>query len=182
MKNYIPKYNQINESNEFDDLSFEEVGRLVDIGVITDFDIIKIYNYVYEDRIDEPLWLAETKLTHLPSWLVEVDSLDISYSNIKEIPQNLIITGSVDANNSQLEIFNHTYINGSLNLDNCKITKLPEGLEVEGTLSIEYLQLSEFPEYMRICDSIFIGYSNLMQFSDDNLRNKYDIGYEIIRQ
>ena len=41
MKNHILSYNQINESNELDNLSFEEVGRLVDIGIIDHPDLIK---------------------------------------------------------------------------------------------------------------------------------------------
>ena len=46
MKNYILTYNQLNESNELDDLSVEEVGQLIELGIIDHPDLIRIYNYV----------------------------------------------------------------------------------------------------------------------------------------
>ena len=82
MNQYILSYNQINESNELDNLSFEEVGRLVDLGIL-DGDLLKIYNYIKNGSAGT-LSLYTSKLTHLPNWLHKVDILDYSDTFIKQ--------------------------------------------------------------------------------------------------
>ena len=181
MRNYILKYNQINESNEFDDLSFEEVGRLVDIGIIDHPDLIKIYDYVKNGSIGD-LVLVNSKLTHLPNWLTEVTGiLRITGSNVEDIPDLLTLNYSIFASNSKLKEFRKTEVFGSLYLDRSQITKLPDGLIVHGYLSVEGIQFEQFPKNLKISGDLYISNSNLEQFSDEELRKMYKIGGTIYR-
>jgi hypothetical protein len=180
MKNHILTYNQLNESNELDNLSFEEVGRLVDLGIL-DEDLLKIYNYVKNGCIGD-LNLVYSTLTHLPSWLVEVEGdLILTNSNIEEIPDSLILHSGIIAENSKLKVFNRKYVNGHLDLDNCKITKLPDHLIINGYLSVRGIQFEEIPKNLRIKRNLFIRSSNLEQFSDEELYKMYTIDGGIAR-
>ena len=180
MKNYILKYNQINESNELDNLSFEEVGRLVDLGIL-DEDLLYIYNYVKNGSIGN-LSLTDSKLTHLPNWLTKVGGeLHISYAMIEDISDPLFIKRGIYAANSNLKEFRRTQVDGHLVLGYTKITKLPINLIVRGFLSVEGIQFEQFPTCLVIEDSLYIEYSNLEQFSDEELREMYKIGGTIYR-
>ena len=162
-------------------LSFEEVARLVDIGIIDHPDLIKIYDYVKNGSSGE-LDLAHSMLTHLPNWLTKVDGiLDIAHTNISDIPDTLIIKGSIYANRSSLKVFRKTEVFGSLLLDYTKISKLPDGLIVHGYFSVEGIQFEQFPKDLIIHGSLYISNSNLEQFSNTELRKMYKIDRLIYR-
>ena len=104
MKNHIMTYNQLNESNELANLSFEEVGRLIDLGLIElSSDLLYIYDYVKNGSIG-CLYLTDPKMKYLPSWLTKVDgSLYIADSGIEDIPDTLEITKNIAASYSKLK-------------------------------------------------------------------------------
>ena len=180
MKSHILTYAQLNESNEVDNLSFEEVGRLVELGLL-DEDLLKIYNYVKNGSSGE-LDLAHSMLTHLPNWLTEIDEdLCMSNSNIEDIPDSLTINYSIFASNSKLKEFRKTEVFGSLGLNYTQITKLPDNLIVHGYLSVEGIQFEEIPTCLVIEDEVYIYDSNLEQFSDEELRKMYKISGTIYR-
>ena len=180
MKNHILKYNQTNESNELDNLSFEEVGRLVDLGIL-DEDLLKIYNYVKNGCIGD-LDLTNSNLTHLPNWLTKVDGiLRITGSNIEDIPDSLEIKCGIFAQLSKLKEFRRSEVFGQLQLDNCQITKLPDGLIVHGYLSVEGIQFEEIPKNLEIRGSFYIDNSNLREFTDETLIDVYKIRATTIR-
>ena len=180
MKNHILTYNQLNESNELDDLSYNEVERLVDLGLLSG-DLLKIYNYVKNGSSGE-LDLAHSMLTHLPNWLTKVEgNLVLSNSNIEKIPNSLTVTGDIVAPDSMLNTIEILVSHRSLLLDNCKITKLPDGLIVHGYLSVEGIQFEQFPKNLVIKGNFYIKNSNLEQFSNEELREMYDIHGAIIR-
>ena len=175
MKNYILKYNQINESNNFEDLSFEEVERLVELGLI-DEDLLKIYYYIKNGSTGE-LDLYESVLQYLPTWLTKVNGeLTISKSSISDIPDTLEITGSIYASDSNLKEFRRTEVSRSLALDYTKVTKLPINLKVHGYLSVEGIQFEEIPKNLEIDGTFYIRHSNLEQFTDEELHKMYKIG------
>ena len=179
MKNHILTYNQLNESNEFDDLSFEEVGRLAELGLI-DNDLLKIYNYVKNGNIGD-LDLQYSKLEYLPNWLTKVNgTLNISHSDILEIPDSLIMVRSINAYYSKLKQFSRNIVYGNLNIGFTNITKLPNDLSVNGYLSVEGIQFEQFPKSLEI-GAFYIAKSNLLQFTTEELREMYKIKYEIHR-
>lgn len=182
MKNYILNYNQINESNEFDDLSFEEVGRLVDFGLLDD-DLLKIYNYVKNGSIGS-LTLYNSKLTYLPKWLHRVHTLDIRRSQIKSIPSvnELNITGGILAYYTNLSEFDRHEVYGRLQISYTNIKKLPVGLIVQGYLGVNGIQFNEIPIGLRIHGNLNITNSNLRQFTDDELYAMYEIDGYISRE
>ena len=181
MKNHILSYNQINESNELDNLSLEEVGRLVNIGIIDHPDLIKIYDYVKNGSIGD-LVLINSKLTHLPNWLTKVGGeLHISYAMIEDISDSLILSKGIFAQRSKLKEVRRSEVFGQLTLDNCQITKLPDGLTVHGYLSVEGIQFEEIPKNLEIEGRFFINNSNLEQFSNNELYDMYNLTGEIVR-
>ena len=181
MKPYILSYNQINEANELTDLSFEEVSRLAELGLL-DGDLLKIYYYIKNGSIGG-LSLYNCILTHLPNWLTKVNGLfTSSHSNIEYIPDTLELTSGIFMSNSKLKEFTKEVVHGSLDLDNTQITKLPDGLIVNGYLSVFGLQFEEIPKNLKINGDFYIGNSNLEQFSDEELRKMYRITSEIIRE
>ena len=180
MNQRILSYNQINEQIE-EDLSFEEVERLFELGLIDNSDLIKIYDYVKNGSIGK-LDLTYSRLQHLPNWLTKVNgALDISRSNIEDIPDALEITNSIYANYSKLKEFRRTEVHIPLSLDYSKITKLPNNLIVHAYLSVEGIQFEQFPKDLVIEGAFYIAKSNLLQFSDEELREMYKIKYEINR-
>ena len=177
MKSLILKYNQLNESNELDDLSVEEVGRLIELGIIDHPDLIRIYNFL-NTKSTRYLNLPYSHISILPSWLKVIHSyLNISHSNIEDIPDSLEIYGGIYARYSKLKEFRRTRVFGDLNLDYTQITKLPDNLKVDGFLSVEGIQFEEIPVGLQIDDNLNIRGSNLEQFSDDELRKMYDLRY-----
>ena len=181
MKNLIKTYNQINESNELTELSFEEIERLAELGIL-DEDLLKIYNYV-KSGSTKNLILDDSELTHLPNWLLRVyDSLYMRRSNIEDIPDNLVINGSIFADNSKLKEFRRTEAFVSLNLEHTKITKLPDNLKVGGYLSVEGIQFEKIPIGLQIHGHLLISGSNLEQFTNEELYDMYTIRGDIWRQ
>ena len=174
MKNLILKYNEINESNELDELSFEEIGRLAKLGLLDD-DLLYIYNYVKTGSTGD-LDMQYSKLQYLPNWLTIVFGvLDIHKSNIEDIPDSLEITDSIYASDSKLKEFRRTETARSLLLDYSKITKLPDNLIVHGYLSVEGIQFEQFPKNLIIDGIFYIKNSNLTNLSDEELRETYNI-------
>ena len=176
MKNYILSYNEINESVEtsLDDFSIEEIGRLFELGLLSG-DILHIYSYI-KGGSTGPLYLHDSELTHLPSWLTKVNgALDIAMSNIEDIPDVLEITDNIYANYSKLKEFRRTEVHNSLSLDYSKITKLPNNLRVHGYLSVEGIQFEQFPKNLIIDGIFYIKNSNLTNLSDEELRETYNI-------
>jgi hypothetical protein len=181
MKNYILKYNQINESNELDNLSLEEVERLVELGLI-DEDLLKIYNYV-KNGSRGPLDLHNSKLEYLPNWLTEVNGkLNIEHSDILDIPDRIRITGSIFIASTKILEFRRTIVYDDLGLSNTLIKKLPDGLKILGEyFGICGVQFEEIPKNLIISGSFYIAGSNLEQFSDTELHKMYKISGTIHR-
>ena len=168
-------YNQINESNELDTLSFAEIERLVDLGLL-DNDLLIIYEYVKNGSVGD-LELVGSTLTHLPNWLVEVGGdLLIQYSSIEDIPDSLILDGSIIAQESKLKEFRRSVVFGDLDLDQTEITKLPNKLTVYGYLALQEVMLMEFPDELSVQDSLYIYKSSFMNLSITKITDKYNIG------
>ena len=168
-------YNQINESNEFDNFSFEEIERLVDLGLL-DNDLLIIYEYVKNGSVGD-LELDGSTLTHLPNWLVEVEEdLILTNSNIEDIPDSLKIKGSIFAINSKLKEFRRSVVFGDLDLDSTAIAKLPDGLIVHGYLSVQEVYLMELPEKLYVRDTLYMYHSLFMELSTIEIIKKYRIG------
>jgi hypothetical protein len=80
--------------NELLNLQYDEVGRLIELGLVDD-ELYKIYDYVKNGSIGD-LVLINSKLTHLPNWLTIVyGDLFISNSNIEELSDKLTIKGNI---------------------------------------------------------------------------------------
>ena len=166
--------------NELLNLQYDEVGRLIELGLVDD-ELYKIYDYVKNGSIGD-LVLINSKLTHLPNWLTIVyGDLFISNSNIEELSDKLTIKGNIFAINSKLKIFTKSEVFNNLNIDNSQITKLPINLKVDGFLSVEGIQFEEIPKNLEIHDDLYIVGSTLEQFTDGELREMYDIRGSIYR-
>lgn len=176
MKSLILKYNQLNESNELENLSFEEVERLVDLGLLNG-DLLKIYEFVKNKGVGY-LDLSGSKLTHLPNWLTKViGKLNISGSRITDIPDNLEIIGDIFVGESALTEFRRTKVSGTLGLSYTKIQKLPDNLKIVGSLFVRYVNFIEIPKNLIVGETLYIKGSTLFKYTDAELRKMYDLRY-----
>ena len=166
--------------NELLNLQYDEVGRLAELGLLDD-ELYKIYDYVKNGSIGS-LYIIGSALTYLPNWLTKVDGiLDITDSDIEDIPDSLVLLRGIYADNSNLKEFRRTHVFGDLSLEYTKITKLPNNLKVHAYLSVEGIQFEQFPKNLEIGGSFYIHKSNLLQFSDTELYEMYNINGHIYR-
>lgn len=167
-----------NTSLNIEDLSFEEVDRLADLGLLYD-ELLPIYKYVKNGMVgDLELWCSS--LQKLPTWLLKVDGvLDIRSSKIIEIPEYLKITKDICADNSSLKNFSKSIVHGNLCLNLCHIIKMPNTLEVRGDLYIRYAEFEEFPEYLTVLGDLYMFSDELNGLTESELRNKYQISGHI---
>ena len=171
MKNHILTYNQLNESNELENLSFEETDRLIDIGFIDNEYLIKICNYVKNGNRGA-LDIQSCTLTNLPSWLTKVNGkFDASFSKIEVLPESLSIVGSIIMVNSSLTKFTKPIVFGSLDLSGCKITELPDNLIVNGYLGLDGINFTKNPKNITVDGNLYIHRSSLTKLSDEELNN-----------
>lgn len=173
-------YNQLNESNQLEDLSFEEVGRLAELGLL-DEDILYIYNYVKNNQ-RTALDLANSTIINLPSWLKKVYRyLNIAGSSIEIIPDDLLIYGGIYASYSNLREFTISNVYGTLGISYTFIKKLPDSLSVNGHLYVKHTKLIELPVKLTVAKDLYIYDSLFEKLTNAELRSRYKIGGTIRR-
>ena len=178
-EHYIKSYSDfLNESIGQDtEFSFDEVGRLIELGIIQpQTGLFTIYYYVKNRSIGDLVLERVRDLEYLPSWLTIVRGyLDIEESSIKKIPDSLEIDGSIFARDSDLIEFTRSNVFGNLRLTNTKITNLPDTLYVKRDLFVQNMKLSKIPSHMEIRGYFFIYNSAFADYSDYELHTMYNI-------
>lgn len=184
-EHYIKSYSEfLNESIIQDtEFSFDEVGRLIELGIIQPkTGLFIVYEYVKNGRFENLVLERVRDLEYLPSWLTIVRGyLDIEESSIKKIPDSLEIDGSIFAKDSDLIEFTRSNVFGNLRLTNTKITNLPDTLYVKRDLIVQNMKLSKIPSHMEIHGYFFIYNSTFADYSDYELHTMYNIDGAIDR-
>jgi acetyltransferase-like isoleucine patch superfamily enzyme len=118
----------------------------------------------------------------LVSSMVINDDLDLSFSDITEVPDNITINGNLDLYNSKIrkigknlvvkgncdlsqlpieELPDNVSIGGSLNLSYSKIRKIGKNLVVNGYCDLRYTPIEELPDNVSIGGNLDLSFSNI---------------------
>ena len=85
--------------------------------------------------------------------------LDLGYSNIRKLPNDLYVGGFLSLSNcSQLtKLPNKLYVDGFLSLSNCtELTILPNDLHVEIDLNLDGTNITELPNNLYVGEGLFL--------------------------
>jgi hypothetical protein len=94
---------------------------------------------------------SEKLKEYYPDGLHLHDNLDLSGTNITELPERLSVGGNLDLSCSEVaELPEDLSVGGNLNLYGTRITKLPEGLNVGGDLDLYETNVTELPEGLSV--------------------------------
>jgi len=111
-------------------------------------------NFVYllsDFDLIESLNLSHTQIKELPADLKVGGSLNLYNTPIKELPANLKVGGYLDLSYSQIkELPANLKVGGSLNLSRTQIKELPANLKVGGYLDLRNTQIKELPANLKV--------------------------------
>jgi hypothetical protein len=130
---------------------------------------IRVYNglYIGKSKItkipdnlnnfSETLDVSYSNVTELPENLMLRSTLNIEYTNIKKLPKTIYIAESLLASNSALEEFpNRTYFSWDVDISNTNITKLPDNLRIFKDFDIRNTPIKELPMDLYVKDKLKI--------------------------
>lgn len=93
-------------------------------------------------------------------------SMNLSYSNITSLPNNIHFIYSLDLRSSQIKSLpDNLYVGGFLDLENTQLTSLPDNLYVRSWLSIRDTNIKTIPNNLYVGGSLFL---DSKTWGDDN--------------
>jgi len=101
----------------------------------------------------------------LPKCLKVNGNLDISYTDIIEIPDDCDFC-SLRAAHTEITKLRDNLELDSLQLYNSKLTKLPKGLKVKGLLDISHTKITEIPDDCEI-GALYMSYTSITKLRDN---------------
>ena len=121
--------------------------------------------------VDDDLDLSYTSITSLPEELKVGGSLLLSgCKNITSLPEGLKVGGDLFLSSLKItSLPEGLKVVGNLDLSRTKITSLPKGLKVEGNLTLYQTKITSLPEGLKVGDNIYIGNTKLKNRTDDEL-------------
>ena len=140
----------------------------------------------------------------LVSSMVINDDLDLSFSDITEVPDNITINGNLDLYNSKIrkigknlvvkgdcnlsstpieEILDNVSIGGNLNLSYSKIKKMGKGLLVKGNCYLRHTPIEELPDNINIGGNLYLYDSKIKKIGKNLVVNgNCDLSYTSIEE
>ncbi len=114
------------------------------------------------------LYFAHTNITELPDNLVVGGSLDLGGTNIAKLPNNLIVGGSLYLYNTNIiELPDNLIVGGCLDLIYTKITKLPDNLVVGESIFLHYIKIAELPDNFVVGGSLVLRGTDITELPDN---------------
>lgn len=105
------------------------------------------------------LSIADLRITELPEHLIVPGTLDLSFSNVKELPQNLVVGRSLDLRRSKItKLPNGLTVGGSIYLCDTNLEELPEDLTVGRYLDLRNSLVRNIPQSLKVGKSIRTAY------------------------
>jgi hypothetical protein len=112
--------------------------------------------------------VSMTNLEELPKGMVVYGSLDISQSSIKELPEKLRIEGDLIASSSRItKLPSDLVIQGDIHLQHSHITELPDGLVVYGRLNLCFSHIETLPRGLVVKDTLNVSDTMLTELPSD---------------
>jgi len=95
-------------------------------------------------------------------------NLEIPYSDIEFLPEDLEIGGSLKLNNTKLKhLPKKIKIGGSLDLENCPISYLNDYMKIRGYLDIENTNIEVLPKGLYVRNNLYIKGLKIQTLPDD---------------
>jgi hypothetical protein len=97
------------------------------------------------------------------------NDLDLSYSNVKKLPNKLHVIGDLSLSGcEELEVLpDDLYVRGVLDLFGTSIKKLPDDLYVGSDLFVDDTELTEIPRNLYVGGDFAFGYTQLAKENTD---------------
>jgi predicted nucleic acid binding AN1-type Zn finger protein len=112
--------------------------------------------------------LSGTNITELPDNLTVGGSLDLRGTNITELPDNLTVGGSLDLRGTNItELPDNLTVGGYLYLSGTNITELPDNLTVGGYLDLSGTNITELPDNLTVGGSLDLRGTNITELPDN---------------
>ena len=130
------------------------------------------------ERNGGSLDLSGTQIKELPEGLTVGDGLYLSGTQIKELPEGLTVGGNLYLSCTQIkELPEGLTVGGSLDLSYTQIKELPEGLTVGGWLDLRATQIKELPEGLTVSGSLYLSYTQISRNAANRVRRLKDGDY-----
>lgn len=101
--------------------------------------------------------LRYTEITELPDNLVVEGSLGLKGLNITKLPNNLVVGGALYLGNTKIKkLPDNLVVGGYLDLRGTEITELPDSLVVGDALNLEGTKIAKLPENLVVGGSLFL--------------------------
>jgi hypothetical protein len=101
-------------------------------------------------------------------------NLDLSFSNVKKLPNDLYVRGDLILNDcKQLRgLPDNLYFDGALDLRGCQyLTELPDNLYVKGSLGLDGTNITELPNNLYVGINLYINNTPLAKkYTNDEIR------------
>lgn len=119
--------------------------------------------------VDGALDVSCSGISRLPSGM-RVHHLDISHTDIDELPMDIIVNGAIDASHTRIREFHIRRVNGALNLSHCsQLKKLPDELYVGAMFDIRCSAVKELPNTLRVGGTMDIRYTWVHHIPDNTI-------------
>lgn len=141
----------INYLNKLDDVErFEAIVKYE-----WDFNLIKRDEngwFLFPDN----MYLSDSYITKLPNKLKVNGSLISKGTVLKELPEDLIVTGILNASSSNISKLHKNLKVGDLNLANNNISELPSGIVSNHNFNLRSNNISELPKDLIVEGALFL--------------------------
>jgi hypothetical protein len=155
--------------------------------------IFEAYKQILRESIDltnhKPKYTKEDKQAHLKKLAYKkvqdyIDSgsqgdLNLSYTQITSIPNNLTVGGNLDLRNTPItSLPDNLKVGGGLYLRNTQITSLPDNLEVGGGLYLSNTPITSLPDNLNVGGDLYLWNTQIASLPDnlkvDGILDLYD--------
>ena len=112
--------------------------------------------------------ISYTGITSLPDNLTLGDSLDISYTGITSLPDNLTVGGYLDLRGTNItSLPDNLTVGGYLDLSGTGITSLPDNLTVGGSLYLRGTNITSLPDNLTVGGYLDLRGTNITSLPDN---------------
>ena len=96
------------------------------------------------------------------------DYLDLRYTEISELPDNLVVRGSLFLYGTKItELPDNLTVGGWLDLEMSKITKLPKNLVVGGYLYLDNTPITELPDSLVVGGGLYLRHTKITKLPNN---------------
>ena len=112
--------------------------------------------------------LSGTEIAELPVGLSVEGNLDLSDTKVGELPKDLSVGDGLSLSYTKIaELPENFSVNGDLNFEGANITELPNGLSVGGNLYLSDTNIAELPEGLSVGGALILSRTKITELPED---------------